>query len=655
MSHHPPRKRLRRLLILSTGVAAVAALSLGGATAAGAATTKAFPGAKPSWAKASADAGDAPADTTVEGEIFLDLRDPAGAERLAKAVSTPGNRSYHKYVSPKSWIDRFSPKASDYRETVGALKAAGFTVVGQPKSRLFVVFRGEASAVDAAFQASLRRYHYRGHTLVAPSRTPNVPARFGSRVSGIVLDQARTLTRPQLASTATPSAADRTAATPKAVEQTGIPAPCSDYYGENTAEFPEAYGTTTFPTNICGYNGEQLREATGVPQNASGAGQTVAIIDAYASPTIVSDVNRLSISRGQRPLTTYSQKVPAKFYDQALCQQPSGWQGEQTLDVQAVHNIAPKAKIFYEGGFNCGGGLDVALSDILDNNRASIVTNSYGNAGEPPLYLLKAEENQHLQAAAEGIGLYYSSGDSGDESIDENGNPTLPRQPDYFATSPWVTGVGGTSLGIAKDGSVALQTGWGSAVDPVVKDTATGALGYGEPLPGEFSGGAGGGASGLFAQPFYQKGVVPAGLAGGRRTSPDVSADADPYTGEVIGISPIVDETTLATGDYEEQTYGGTSLASPLFAATVALAQQASHRRVGFLNPVLYAAYKAKPSSVRDVLPATAALAYTSVNSGNSYLVTLDRDTSLTTRKGYDTDTGLGSPTLSQLSRIVKR
>jgi subtilase family serine protease len=633
---------------VSLGLVTAAALSFTGASAAGAATSQSFPGAKPTWAKSSADAGAAPADTTVEGEIMLDLRDPAGAAALAKRVSDPSSASYRKYVSANAWIARYSPTKSDYAQVVAALKSSGITVVGTPKSRLFVVFRGPATAMDAAFQAALHRYHYRGHVLVAPSRTPHVPARFGARVSGIVLDQGRALTRPQVAGTTTPDAAAGKG--PAASKPASIAAPCSDYYGEHTAKLPMAYGKTVFPTFICGYNGEQLREATGVPQGADGHGQTVAIVDAYASPSIVSDVTRLSTSRGGRPLTTYSQKVASTFYDEALCGAPSDWQGEQTLDVQAVHNIAPRARIFYEGGFNCGGGIDVALSDILDNQRADIVTNSYGDEGELPLYAVKAEENQHLQAVAQGIGLYYSSGDSGDETV--NG---LPAQPDYLATSPWVTGVGGTTLGIAKKGSVALQTGWGTSVDPVVKDSTTGSLGYGEPLPGEFAGGAGGGASGLFSQPWYQRGVVPTSIAGGRRTAPDVSADADPYTGEVIGISPIDDAHYPKVGAYTEDTFGGTSLASPLFAATVAVAQQMTGARVGFLNPTLYASYRANHAGVRDVKPAPgSAFAYTSAKSGNTFLVTNDTDSSLKTRSGYDTDTGLGSPTLSQLTRVVR-
>lgn len=649
---HPPRPRLRRLLVLVTGVTTAAALSLGGATAANAAGNERFPAAKPSWAKSANDAGAAAADTTVEGEVFLDLKDQAGAESFAKSVSTPGSKTYGKYLSANAWIDRFSPSKSDFAAVVKGLKDAGFTITGSPKSRLFVVFRGPATTVDAAFAASLHRYRYRGRTLVAPSKTPDVPKAIASRISGIVLDQGRLLTRPSLAKPSVGAADAPSDTTPVALKDA-----CSDYYGQNSLTLPEAYGRTSFPTEICGYTGNQFREAYDVPSGADGKGQTVAIIDAYASPTIVQDVTRLSVSRQQRPLTTYTQRVPSKFYDQAACGGPSGWQGEQTLDVQAVHNIAPNAGVLYVGGFNCGGGIDVALADILDNDRASIVTNSYGLTGEPPLYQVQGYENQHLQAVGEGIGLYYSSGDDGDVAA-ETGTP----QPSYFASSPYVTSVGGSTLGIAKDGSVALETGWGTHRVGVVKDTATGAVGYAGPLPGAFRFGAGGGISTVFDQPWYQKGVVPSAYSTSRRVSPDISADADPYTGEVIGISPIVDDTTLKTGAFEEQTYGGTSLASPLFAAEVALVQQASKARLGFANPVLYGAYRKDHSVVRDVKSVQSAFAFTSPGAptatpavpAQTYLITNDLDTSLTTRNGYDDVTGLGSLSLDQLKRVAK-
>ena len=256
-----------------------------------------------------------------------------------------------------------------------------------------------------------------------------------------------------------------------------------------------------------------------MPKSQNGAGQTVAIIDAYASPTIVGDVNTYSAALGEPGLTAAT--VPADR-SEALrssstrkpARSPSGWQGEQTLDVESVHALAPGAKILYVGGFNCGGGLDVAMSKILDGNLSNIVSNSYGDLGEDvPADVIAGENNLYLQAAGEGIGLYFSSGDNGDET--PNG---LPVQPDFPASSPWVTAVGGTSIGIDQHGKIAIETGWGDTLDKIVADpTAPGGLGYNAPLPGRgFGGGAGGGRSTVFAQPWYQRGDRSGGAGAGQ-------------------------------------------------------------------------------------------------------------------------------------------
>lgn len=645
----------RRILPVAAGVATAAALVFSSGAAATAADHASFPGSRPTWAKAANDAGVAPDDGTSEGEIGFDLRDQAGAEAYAKAVSTPGSPKYGRFLSPTAWIDRFAPRKSDFTPVLQYLKDSGLTITGVPRSRLFITFRGTADQLDAVFGAELHVYRYQGHRLVAPSKAPTLKTDLASAVSAIVLDQGRLLTRPHSTTasspsptpaatstaTSTPSATPPSATTPAS----GI-APCSVYWGQHRATLPPAYGRTVFDTANCGYTGTQFRSAYGVPAHLTGAGQTVAIIDAYASPTIVRDVNTLAAKHGEIPLTTYSQKVPTTFYDGALCGQPSGWQGEQTLDVDAVHNIAPRAKVLYVGGFNCGTGLDVAMSQILDRRLATIVSNSYGYAGEYPVDQVQVNENQHLQAVAEGIGLYFSSGDNGDEAA-ALGSPS----PDYPASSPFVTAVGGTTTEIARNGSVALETGWGNDYDAVLKDTATGALSYAQPVPGDFASGAGGGFSTVFARPWYQQGVVP----GSARGVPDVAADADPRTGELIGIRPIVDDATLAVGPYTEEIYGGTSLASPLFAAEVALVQQATRSTIGFANPLFYDVFRAKPASFRDVLPRFVAVAYDDQFSGETSLVTGNRDTSLTTAPGWDDVTGLGALSVGQLQRVWSR
>jgi subtilase family serine protease len=661
MTTRLPRRTLptRSLGIIAT-VAGIAALSITGAGAANAADRVSFSHSVPSWATAANDAGAAPASVTFEGEIYLPLRDPQGAAALATAVSTPGNPAFRKALSPAQWISRFSPTQADSDAVVSFLSTAGLTITAVPASRQYVVFRGTAKQLGSTFGTSLHSYKYAGRQLVAPSTAPSLPSAVGIKISAVSLDQSRMLTKPNSITQGDLGASGDPQPSRKAAAPPVVTTPCSHYTGENIVTVPPSYnGQTQYGTYNCGYTPAQLRSAYGLSdlntKGVNGSGQTVAIIDAYASPSILQDVNTYSAANGEPGLTTssYQQLVPepSEFTDQAACQYPSGWQGEQTLDVESAHGIAPGAHILYVGGANCGGGLDIAMSKILDNKLATIVSNSYGNAGEAiPADVIQGEVNLQIQAAGEGIGLYFSSGDSGDEAA-RLGYPS----PDFPASSPWVTSVGGTSMGIDKSGTLAYEAGWGDAVDQIVKD-ASGNLVYTQPLPGtRFVGGAGGGASAVFAEPDYQTNAVPAALANGHRVSPDVAALADPYTGFQIGIRPIVNDTTLATGDFVNETYGGTSLASPIVAAQIAIVQQSTRTSIGFANPTLYGVKRVLPNSFRDVVPQnpTQAVAYTSRISGNSYLVSFDQDTSLKTATGYDSVTGLGGVSFPMLTLVA--
>ncbi len=640
---------------VAIGATTACALALGStaAIASPVSIDNSFPDAVPSWANTANDQGITADDTTVEGEIYLPLRDKAGAEALATAVSTPGNPGFKKWLTPDAWIKRFAPSQQDSDKVVGQLKAQGFSITAVPQSRLYVVFRGTATQMSAAFNTTLHNYNFKGSTLVGPSSVPRVAPAIAPLVQGLSIDQGRLNTKPTNRTAGDFEESDPSAGvgTDQARPKPKPSAECSNYYNEHQDSLPEAYGKTAFSTFGCGYTPSQVRSAYGLPNDPAGkklfggAGQTVAIIDAYASPSMLADINRYSKDNGLPAMDSKSYReivpTPAEFSDQANCQFPSGWQGEQSLDVDSVHATAPQANILYVGGFNCGGGLDVAMSKILDGKLANIVSNSYGNVGEAlPQDVIDGTVNIHLQAAGEGIGLYFSSGDNGDQAA-KLGYPS----PDFPASSPWVTSVGGTSLEVDRAGNYLFETGWGNRLDKVISNP-DGSTAYESPAPGQRQGGgAGGGVSAVFDQPAYQKGVVPDSLAKGRRVSPDIASLADPYTGMLIGLSPIVDDETLQTGDYLTESIGGTSLATPLAAGQAAVAQQISGNVFGFANPALYKLSKLVPSVFTDVQPpkTPVALAYTSAASGNKYLNTLDQDTSLKTAKGYDDVTGLGS------------
>ena len=139
------------------------------------------------------------------------------------------------------------------------------------------------------------------------------------------------------------------------------------------------------------------------------------------------------------------------------------------------------------------------------------------------------------------------------------------------------TGVAGFSIADSKGKWTGLDVDFCPAVAATMFGDA-GKVKFTDPVPGTlWGGGAGGGTSAFFAQPAYQQGVVPDSLADSvdgtpARVSPDVAALADPYTGFQIALRPIDDSTCTPSGDcqvgdLEYETYGGTSLASPITAA----------------------------------------------------------------------------------------
>ena len=241
---------------------------------------------------------------------------------------------------------------------------------------------------------------------------------------------------------------------------------------------------------------------------------TVAIIDAYASPTIVTDSSTYFSKHGLPAWTRgqFTQVVAPGTYKRAenSRQDPQGWYGEETLDVEAVHTMAPGAKVVYVGAPNNYQDLDAALNHVVSKHLADIVTNSYGFSSEflPPGYI-KPYNQTFIQAATEGIGVYFSSGDDGDETF---GGPAASATADWPASSPWVTAVGGTSLAVGQSNTNLFETGWGTSRSRLNCTGFLAAKNNAWCAREVYLYGSGGGTSRLFAQPTYQQGVVPTSL-----------------------------------------------------------------------------------------------------------------------------------------------
>lgn len=619
MRSHSSRARIvrRTLIVLSAAVVAVtiATPQALAASRPGGTDRAALAGSAPSWAKSGRVVGAPASDQRVSFNVILPTRHAAAAARLAADVSNPKSTAYGQYLTARQFNARFAPRAATVAKVRGYLTGAGLQVTGVAQGNRWVSASGTVAQIQRAFDTTLKNYAYAGRTLRAPDRALSVPEDLGASVAGVVgISQDGTLRRP--ADAVPPRAA--CSPTWDAVEQVG----------------PPAYGRTSFPTNNCGYSPSQLRTAYGVQSAVShrvdGRGVTVAIIDAYASATIVSDTNAYSVQQGEPTLNPgqYTETDMTPFDLQDECG-PDGWNEEETLDVQAVHGLAPGANIHYIGAQDCDTGIDAAVNYVLQNHVANLVSNSYGFTGEDGLGdEVALEHSQFQQAALEGIGFYFSSGDDGDNVIDGAPHP----EPDFPASDPLVTSVGGTSLALKPTNGYLFETSWGDDLDSV--NFATSPSSYSQPLPGSFIFGGGGGVSALFAEPAYQKLEVPGSLARlngstPMRVVPDVAAVGDPETGYAI----LFRDTPV--------TIGGTSLSCPVFVAIQALASQNRRFAIGFANPLLYG-IGLTGLAFHDVTAPAAPVAMMT-QSGRS-LLTLGQDSSLTATRGYDDTTGLGTP-----------
>lgn len=624
------------LTALAAAGTLVAGVLAAAPTASAAPGPRAVPHTKPAWIAHAQHLGHASTSAAVDARVYLAPKGGIDALKAqAQAVSTPGSADYQKFLTTAQYAAKFGTDGITVQRVESWLKSSGLTVTGVGADNRYITVHGNVSQANKAFGSSIERYNHDGQTVQAPSADLTVPA----SLAGSVLTITGVDTTPHRVTPASTNAPP-----PSGFRNAR---PCSLYFGQVKATHQADFHTPlpkfngkTLPYAPCGYTGPQFRAAYEGNTALDGSGVTVAITDAYAAPTIVSDANTYAARHGDGSYASgqYSQVLPSSFTHQKDCG-PSGWYGEETLDVEAVHAMAPGAKIRYYASASCFDTdfLDT-LARVVSENKASVVSNSWGDVeANESADSIAAYEQVFLQGATQGISFMFSSGDNGDEVAN-----TGLRQADYPTSDPYVTSVGGTSAAIGASGALSYETGWGT-VKYSLNAAGTGWTSVG------YLYGAGGGASSLFNKPAYQAAAVP----GAYRQVPDVGMDADPNTGMLVG-----ETQTFPDGvHYDEYRIGGTSLASPLFAGTTALSLQHAGARAGLLNPKIYA----NPTAFRDVkgtppdagdvrvdykngVDATGGLLYS--------VRTFNQDSSLIVTKGWDDVTGLGSPNSAWLTAL---
>ncbi|HEY6902939.1 MAG TPA: S53 family peptidase [Candidatus Acidoferrales bacterium] len=409
-------------------------------------------------------------------------------------------------------------------------------------------------------------------------------------------------------------------------------------------------GTTSGLTLLC-YAPNFIRTAYNFPSNLDGTGQTILIVDAYGSPTIQSDLILFDEVFGIAPPPSFTIFCPEgcppynpndKLHDVA------GWSVETSLDVEYAHAMAPGANIvLVVAASSTGDSINVAEAKAIAKYPGSIMSQSFG-AGEFGIHGNNVQVSQahknFVAAQAAGITVLASAGDDGAANafmvgmnliIGNVANASFP------SSDPLVLAVGGTegnpyqALGTGSF-SCAANTTCPAGVVTVSGPCDSNSLsdctpvGYGgeqvwnEPdfAPGSTTGGA---PSLLFSVPSYQDGL---GLTS--RTTPDVSYNAAINGGVLVVNSAVLGEPVFFI-------VGGTSAASPQWAAIVALANQSAGQPLGFLNPAIYklAESAAYANDFHDITVGNNVMAGTSsgFNAGS----------------GWDDASGWGTPNVSNL------
>ncbi|HEY5312841.1 MAG TPA: pre-peptidase C-terminal domain-containing protein, partial [Pirellulales bacterium] len=279
-----------------------------------------------------------------------------------------------------------------------------------------------------------------------------------------------------------------------------------------------------------GYTATQILTAYGVNQlvingsQPTGAGETIAIIDAYNDPDITNDLATFDTAMGLPAPPSFTVVSQTGSTTSLPTNDTTGWAVEESLDVEWAHTMAPGANIMLvEGNSNSFSDLETAITYAESVPGVAVISMSYGSGEQ--------------STEASGDSLYTTpNGHSGITFVASTGDGGSPGE--YPAYSPNVVAVGGTSLYLSGS-NYSSESGWS---------------------------GSGGGISQYEAQPSYQTGVVT--QSGTQRTIPDVSFDADPNTGPAI-----IDSWTYGSADPWTQ-IGGTSFSAPSWAAIITLADQ---------------------------------------------------------------------------------
>lgn len=630
---------------------------------------------------------------TPASRVLLLLKRPAGQEAALQqyiaAAHTPGSGSYHRWLTPAQIGSEFGPAESDVQAVVAWLQSQGFVVARVSAARTTIEFSGTAGQVESAFATRIHSFQLDGVHHVSNVSNPQIPAALAPVIAGISplndFHPHAMHTAPR-GRTAIPAA---TSANPHALtvqprsSMAEITVPKSNgsgnYYFLTPADAATIYNTPNSTLN---------KNHTG-SLNLTGAGVTIGI----AGDSNV-DLSNISNYRGLF-LPGLPSITPTVVVDGSDPGTGGGDEVEALLDLEVAGGIAPGANLtlYTSQDTTFQSGLFLAIQRALDDNQVGILNVSFGGCEAYQGQSGNAEIlNFWEQAAAQGISVTVSTGDSGAAGCDNpntEASATQGLQVNGIGSTPFNVAVGGTDFNQNSSNEAQYWNGtndtntWESAKGYIPElpwndsTSSNGALANN--TPATYSGstaisGAGGGVSGCLTASIDQNGNVSActgaypkpswqssfGSANARQI-PDVSlfaADGVHDTAWVLCASGLgadgatdVDCTKDSNGQFNFQVVGGTSASSPAFAGVLALlAQQQGGGRLGQVDFTLYPLAKQFPAAFHDINNGNISVVCSSSPASeptacgaNGFLTGYDAGS------GYDLATGLGTLDATQL------
>lgn len=571
--------------------------------------------------------GDLDPSTQVTVDIVLKVQNKSDLQQYINSTVTPGNINFREYMNVSEFKAKYAPNPSQIQLVTQYLNSFGIKSQLYPDN-LIITATGTVAQFNKAFSVELQSANLNGQNFHATKKQPRAPQNVAANILCIL----------------------------------GL----SDYssYSSNIAKVPDNLklqsntGISLDPKDLIdNYDVKPLYQ-----NGANGSGQTIGIV-------ILAEFNP------DDAYTFWSQEGINVNQDRIKITDVDGGSGidgadETTLDVEQSGSLAPGANIDVYVGPNTDPGFIDAFARAINDSISQQISVSWGlsesvieyfaSTGEETPEYAEAFNQLYMQAAAQGISMFAAAGDAGAYDTTRSLG-TYELAVDNPADSPYITAAGGTTLpwqGTFRSGATARvekERAWGwdylyPVFDSYHLNNPEGYLAY-------YFVGGGGGFSKEFATPDYQKGVsgvnsftaveqwdtskskqvgpllldakrlskpqIVTGTGTGRNL-PDISMDADPYTGYNIYF------------DGEMSSIGGTSIVAPQLAGITALINSHNNTRVGFWNPQIYRFAQSSNSPLHP-------LNDTGVNNDNIYYTG-------TAGTIYNQATGLGTPDVAKLA-----